>query len=98
MNIIQTWSKESKMEESKKTGYDMLSWHWRNESAQGTFDKYQIDNLFQLIRDLKDENTQLNDDVDHYEKKIKEMSETIDKLNKKIHDMEVKYNQLWHEA
>ena len=79
------------MSDKQKTAYDILSWHWRNESAQVTFDKYQIDSLFQLIRDLKDENIQLNDDVDHYEKKIEE-------LNEKIKEMEIKYNQLWHEA
>ena len=86
------------MADKQKTAYDILSWNWRNESDQVTFDRYQIDSLYQLIRDLKDENMHLIEDAEHYEKKIKEMDETIKILKNKIHDMEIKYNQLWHEA
>lgn len=86
------------MAEKQKSAFDILSWHWANESGQVVFDRYQIDSLYQMIRDLKDENAQLNDDIDNDERKMEEMKETIDELNRKIYDMEVKYNQLWHEA
>ena len=77
--------------EKKLNAVDKLSFHWRNESSSLSLDRYEIDNIFQYIRDLKDENAHLKDDVENCEKKIEE-------LNEKIHDMVVKYNQLWHEA
>lgn len=84
--------------EKQMNAIDKLSWCWRNESNNLTLNRYEIDSLFHYIRDLKDENTQLNDDINDYEKKINKLNETIEELNKKIHDMEVKHNQLWQEA
>ena len=82
----------------KQNGMSKLSWHWRNESNSLTLDKYDIDNIFQHIRDLKDENTQLNDEVDYYEKEIKQLNERIQELETTIREMENRHYQLWHEA
>ena len=85
-------------EPKKHNALDRLSWHWRNESGQLILDKYEIDHIFQYIRDLKDENTQLNDDLNDYEKEIARLKEKIDEQEQVIRNMTNKYNQLWHEV
>lgn len=63
--------------EKKSNAADKLSFHWRNESSSLSLNRYEIDSLFQYIRDLKDENTHLKDDIDNYEKKIEELTEKL---------------------
>ena len=84
--------------EKKSNAVDKLSFHWRNESNNLSLDRYEIDNIFQYIRDLKDENTQLKDDIEDSEKKIEELKEKIKGQEQVIRNMTNKYNQLWHEA
>lgn len=63
--------------EKKSNAVDKISFHWRNESSSLSLDRYEIDSLFQYIRDLKDENTHLKDDVENCEKKIEELTEKL---------------------
>ena len=79
------------MKSDKLNALEKLSLYWRNEKECMTLDKNEIDYIFQYIRDLKDENTHLNDDIDDCDHKIKELNEIIEELNNKIHMLEFKY-------
>ena len=85
-------------EPKKYNAIDKLSFHWRNESSCLELDKYEIDHIYQYIRDLKDENTHLSDDVDNCEKQIKQLTNKIQELETTIREMENRQYQLWHEA
>jgi len=73
---------------------DKLSWCWRNEKDKLELERYEIDEIFHHIKDIKEENLHLNDEINYYEKEIGKLNDTIDELNNKIHNMEIKYNQL----
>ena len=79
------------MKSDKLNALEKLSLYWRNEKEYMTLDKSEIDYIFQYIRDLKDENTHLNDDIDNCDHKIEKLNEIIEELNNKIHILEFKY-------
>ncbi len=87
------------MPEFKKTTVlDELSWHWCNNSENMTLDKYGIIEMYERVRDMKEEIDSLKEDNKFLELKLSDSEKKIKDLKKEIHNMEVKYNQLWQEA